>query len=831
MRESGGPGEQRVDFFISHAGADRAWAEWVASQLRDAGHTVELDVWNWAPGQNFIAKISETLARADRVVSLWSAEYFQPARYTTHEWTAALADGRDGRLIPVRIEDVPAAQVPPILRPMVYRDLFGLEEAAARRVLLEAIATPEPPSELPGYPGDGSAVTAATAPRRAGAGERLAGTLPRVWNVPTRNPGFTGRDGLLAALRDGLRSGDLAVVQALQGMGGVGKTQLAIEYAHRFSGGYDLVWWIAAEQPGLILAQVAALAGPLGCAAPETPAPHAAQLVLAELRTRRRWLLIFDNAEIPRDLAAWLPGGSGGHVLITTRTRGWGEVAGAAVEVGVFARDESAAILCGRVPGLPQPEAERLAEELGDLPLGIAQAASYLAESGMPQAQYLDLLRHRAAHILDQGPVMSYPISLAGATQLTMERLGELGEEPPALVQVCAFLAPEKIPLSLFAAAAGQLPQPLAAAAGDPLAWRGVLATVGRSALARVGQHTLQLHRLTQAILRDSLAPERAGALHALAGRILAAGDPGDPNDPAHWPGWAALLPHILAIDPAASDDPGVRSLACNAAWYLLAHGDIGGAHELAAGLYERWGDRLGGDDHHRMWAGTTLASALGWLGDRPAGQRLNEDILARRRRLLGPDDFNSLVSANNLADSLRELGEIQRARELDSDTLARRRRTLGDDHPDTLISAANFGEDLRLMGDYQGARELDEDTLSRSRRVLGDDHPETLATARNLAESLRGVGEHQAARELDEDTLSRSRRVLGDDHPDTLFSAQSLAESLRETGDHQRACELGSDALARLKRLLGEDHPYTMAAARSLARSVRAAGDRQPPG
>ena len=178
-------------------------------------------------------------------------------------------------------------------------------------------------------------------------GPRLPGTMPRMWNIPARNPGFTGRDGLLVAVRERLLAGDRAVVQALHGMGGVGKTQLAAEYAHRFAGAYDLAWWINAEQAGLIGDQFAALGTALGCvqAGAGTEAVRAA--VLAELRARGRWLLVFDNAEDPADVTPWLPGG-GGHVLITSRERGWDEIA-APVEVDVLARSESVAILQGRV--------------------------------------------------------------------------------------------------------------------------------------------------------------------------------------------------------------------------------------------------------------------------------------------------------------------------------------------------------------------------------------------------------------------------------------------------------------------------------------------------
>ena len=808
MHDADGLSAGRVDFFISHAGADHVWAKWVASQLREAGHSVELDV-DWGAGQNFITKISDTLGRADRVVALWSAEYFRPSRYTTHEWSAVLADGRQGRLVPVRIEDVPADQVPPILRPLVYRDLFGLAKGEARRVLLEAVSSPADPGQSPVYPGQGPPGQGPPGHGRpgqpdsiGGSGPRLPGTLPRVWNVPARNPGFTGRDKLLVRLRESLLSGDRAVVQALRGMGGVGKTQLATEYAHRFAGEYDIVWWIAAEQAGLLLDQIAGLATPLRCASTDAPAPVAAQAALAELRASGRWLLVFDNAQAPGDLAPWLPGGTTGHVLITTRTSGWTEVAATPVEVGVFARAESVAVLRSRVPGLAEAEAGQLAGELGDLPLGIAQSASYLADSGMPAAEYLDLVQRRAAHILDQGPLMSYPTSLAGATQLTMERLARDDAGAPALAEICAFLAAEPIPLALFTAAADQLPQPLGAAAADVLAWRKLLAALGRSSLARIDQQALQMHRLTQAILRDRLTPERAAATRALAEKILAASDLGDPADPAAWPGWAQLLPHILAIDPAVSSDPDLRALACNATWYLLMRGDTRGCHDLSRHLYQQWTRQLGSDDHHTLWAANSLASSFGSMGRYPEARRLNEDILARRQRLLGEDQYDALVSANNLADSLRAVGEDQGARELDEDTLARRQRLLGEDHPDTLTSASNLAIDLCALGEHQAARQLNQDTLARRRRVLGEDHPETLDSASNLANDLRALGEHQAARQLNQDTLARRRRVLGEDHPDTLAMAAGLAADLRKLGDDQAARELEEDTLARRSRV-----------------------------
>lgn len=343
----------------------------------------------------------------------------------------------------------------------------------------------------------------------------------RIWgDVPARNLGFTGREELLSAIRVALVSSERATVQALRGIGGVGKTQLAAEYVHRYAPEYDLVWWVAAEHPELIAGQFAELGAALGCGLQGADAASVRRAVLGELHGRERWLLVFDNAESPEQVTRWLPTGRG-HVLITSRAGGWDEVA-APVEVDVLERGESVAVLRRRVPGLGETEAGLVARELGDLLLAVAQAAAYMVQSGMSAAEYVRLVRTRAAEILEHGRPSSYPLTLTAVTLLALDRLEADSPAAAQVMRVCALLAPEPVPARWFTTAAPRLPGPLGVAAAEPLAWGQVLTRVSAQALARVDRQGLLMHRLTQAIIRSILAPNEA-AVRDEADKLLTA--------------------------------------------------------------------------------------------------------------------------------------------------------------------------------------------------------------------------------------------------------------------------------------------------------------------
>ncbi|HKR51479.1 MAG TPA: FxSxx-COOH system tetratricopeptide repeat protein, partial [Pseudonocardiaceae bacterium] len=696
---------------------------------------------------------------------------------------------------------------------------LGIDPSAALQRLEHDIVTHAP--ALDWHPPTSTAsVAARTPPAR----------LAAVWNVGPRNPGFVGRDATLGQLRERLRSAGTAVVQALHGMGGVGKTQLAIEYAYRYGSDYDVVWWVNAEKTNLISEQHAALAAELGLTPPRADTASAVGALRAYLRSRSRWLLVLDNAESPDDLRPWLPDGPG-HTLITSRNPGWGELV-ARVEVDVLPRPESVELIHVTRAGASDAEAGRLADALGDLPLALAQAARFLAETGMSIDHYLSLLETRTEELLDQSPPDSHPLSLAAAVRLSTDRLARIDPAALALVRLGAFLAPELIPADVLTcpiAAPGAARPPeltaLSAAVTSQVVVHRSLGWVGSYGLARIDRG-LQLHRLTQAVLRDQLGAEDAAAYRCYAQALLVAADPGDERDPACWPGWARLLPHLLATDPATSPNPGLRNLAYRAAWYLYYRGDIHPARDLAEHLYRQWREQLGPDDRHTLRAGYILVRFLIDVGHYHHVRQLGEDTLARCRRVLGDDDPDTLYAAHFLAVCLHEEGAFEQARQLNVDTLARRRRVLGDDHLDVHRTAYYLACDLRELGEVETARRIHEDSFAYGRLMLGQDRPETIFAAHELALDLHALGQIDDARQLHEDALARARRVLGEDHIWTMLNADGLARDLLALGEADAARRLSADTLTRARRVHGDESKVTMDIANNLAAALCAVGE-----
>ncbi|MET3421400.1 tetratricopeptide (TPR) repeat protein [Actinoplanes tereljensis] len=809
--------------FISHAGVDRSWAEWASWHLEHAGYDTELDCVDWKAGENFVERMHEALERENPMLVLLSSAYLDPGRFTTDEWTARFAQRRkdvDVKLIPVRIDNVDLRTG--IWAPIIVPSLCDLPSEKAVQLLLESVGGvlgPPAPATAPRYP-DSPAPAASV-----DAGPRRPGSLPSVWNVDRRNPAFTGRDGVLNQVHDGLSGAGRVAVQALHGMGGVGKTQVALEYAYRFAGEYDLVWWVSAEQAGLIGEQFTALGVELGLVEAGADSTVAKSKVLGHLSGQQRWLLVFDNVVDSEDVLPWLPRG-GGHVLITSRRGNWQQIAHA-VELDVLPREEAVRFLAEQLPGVDNDEAGRLAESLGDLPLALAQAAGYLAETGMAVAEYRQLLVEETRAVLDLGRPVDYPRPLAASIALGVAALSEVDPAAVAILRLCALLAPEPIAVDLIVEVAQPtepypaMLAPLPEVIGRPLVRQEAIGRIGAYGLARVGSGTVTVHRLTQAVVRTQMEPSAFAELSVHLQAVLGRMYPGDPRDPASWPDWGRLLPHLLAVDPAHTDDPALRLCACDAVVYLIGRGDTAPARQLAVNLFEEWRHRLGADHRDTLRAASEVIWALRDLGEYSRLQPLVADVLSRQIRTRGESDPDTLRSASDLGIILSLLGDHQHAEEVGRDVWQRRRQVLGEEHPDTLRSASSVAATLRDLGRYQEALTLQHQVWDQRRRVLGEEHPDTLMSANGVASVLGELGDFQEALTLWQQVRERYRQVLGEEHPDTLMAASNVVSGLAKLGRYQEAMTLGQQVWNQHRRVLGEEHPDTLASANNVVSAL----------
>jgi hypothetical protein len=452
-------------------------------------------------------------AEAQRTIAVLSPGYLA-AVYTQPEWAAAFArdpSGEKGTLLPVQVRE---CRLEGLLPQIVYIDLVGLNETAAKeRLLAGARFGRAKPTTAPAFPGE----AARAVPERP----RFPGPPPAVWNVPqARNPNFTGREEMLADLRAALASGQAAALtQAIHGLGGVGKTQLAIEYAYRHRADYSLAWWVRAEEPAALAGDYAAMAAALDL--PQKDAREQAVIVEAVRRWLEQstgWLLVFDNAGEPAVIREYLPRSAGGHVIITSRNPAWGTVA-KPLGVQVFERPTSVEFLLKRTGQTDQEAAGKLAEALGDLPLALEQAAAYVEATADSLSGYLRMFREQQAELLKR-PSPSSDTTVAATWELSFQQVERRSPPAAALLNLCAFLAPDDIPLDIVQQAP-KLPRPLAKAATDAVQFGDATAALRRFSLVSRSGATLSVHRLVQAVTRERMAEDARKRWAAAAARCV----------------------------------------------------------------------------------------------------------------------------------------------------------------------------------------------------------------------------------------------------------------------------------------------------------------------
>ncbi|XHM67864.1 FxSxx-COOH system tetratricopeptide repeat protein [Streptomyces nigra] len=656
---------------------------------------------------------------------------------------------------------------------------------------------------------------------------------PTVWgNIPPRNPNFTGREELLDQLHRRLlvEKATAVLPHALHGMGGVGKSLLAVEYLYRKMTEYDVVWWISAERTAQISLSLVELAPRLGL----TPGSDASSTVDAVLEALRigepysNWLLVFDNAESPETVQRFFPAGGPGNILITSRNPQWASIA-RPLEVDVFLREESKQLLRLRGPEISDEDADRLAEALGDLPLAIEQAAAWHAETGMLVDEYLRLLDEKRVDLLRGTAPLDNQHPVIAAWNISLDQLETKNPAAYQLLQVCSFYAPEPIARALFARMPrGSIAPELDAALEDPIRLGQVIREIGRYSLARFNHrnNSLQMHRLVQAALLYRMTEEDRATMRRGAHLLLAANDPNDPNDINRWDRYGSLYPHVVVSEAVRSQESWVRNLVVNEVIYLLRWGDYTSGRELARTAYEMWSETLGRDHPQTLLVARWLGFLLFTMGSYQEAADLNASVLDAYRRTMGHDAQDTIDALGNVAIDHRVRGDFAESLTLTESVHQQYLRMLGPDDPETLRAAHNLGVSLRLAGDFARARDVDEMTWNSYVNMYGQDHVDTLRTWLGFILDTRELGEYATALTYHREIVERSTALLKADNPLSLSCFRHMAVALRKAGEHEEALTTADRVRAALRARYGDQNPETMAATLELTVHLRHSGD-----
>lgn len=819
-----------VEVFCSYAHADERWRKKLDTHLSMLKRQGLISTWSdrqISAGTDWKHDLDTHLNRASMILLLISPDFLASDFCYSVEMKRALERHQTGE----------ARVIPILIRPVDWK--------GAPFAHLQALPTEAKPISAWSNKDTAFADVAAGIRRAIEDLSQLAISLPQsdfppIWNVPlARNPFFTGREELLARLHTQLRAGQISALsqpQAISGLGGIGKTQLAIEYAYQFRQEYQAVLWARAESTEALTSSYLTLATLLKL--PERNAQEqdiTIQAVKVWLQTHQGWLLVLDNADEPDELTSFLPPIVGGHLLLTTRATALRRLGIAQpIEISLFSVEQGALFLLHRAgllaPDAPleqislseQERARQLSRELGGLPLALDQAGAYLEATKISLETYQSIYQQHTMELLNERRGQDHPNPVATTWALSFQRVEEKSAAAADLLRVCAFLAPDAIGEEILSEGAEELGPVLAPVATNAYLLGQAIETLRAYSLLERDPvtRTLAVHRLVQSIVRAALPVEiqRVWMQHV----VLAVNATFPFIEMENWPVCERLLPHALLCASWIAQTQMASSEAARLLNQTAAYLKNRARYEEAEPLLQRAlaiQEKVLGPEHPNTALGlNNLAYLYNDQGKYTEAEPLLQRALAIYEQALGPEHPDTATSLNNLAYLYYSQGKHTEAETLYQRALAIRERVLGPEHPDTAQSVNNLALIYYNQGKDEEAEVLYRRALAICEQVLGPEHPDTATSLNNLALFYYSQSKNEEAEALLQRALTIRERMLGPEHPDTATSLNNLADLYNSQNRHAEAGMLYQQALAIRERMLGPEHPDTATSLNNLA-------------
>ncbi|WP_280390469.1 tetratricopeptide repeat protein [Nocardia brasiliensis] len=645
---------------------------------------------------------------------------------------------------------------------------------------------------------------------------------PGIDNLPLRPSQFVGRAGELDQLDVVLTDPGQVVVQAVHGLGGIGKSTLVAHWAATRAHGHTPIVWISADTAASVqqgLARFAAALQPV--LAQVLEADQLAERALQWLATHRNWLLVLDNVDDHVIVAEVLARARAGRVVITSRrSSGW-RPGTAIVRLGVLEPEESLRLLLGILATAGPRDSHGAAQlccELGYLPLAIEQAGAYLAQNPFTTPQtYLRMLTDRPGEMHRRAAIGTDPErTIARIWRVTVERITTIEPRAADLLRALAWYGPDAIPLLLCEHIVGL---------------SGLDASVGVLAAYSMvtpdpATDSVSMHRLVQAVARasDPGDPDRSrDAIQFVNSVAISALDkalpPGTVDNPQSWSTWRALLPHIDALAAnTALDTTKIASVLLAAAAFLVYDGQYTrGIEYLQRAIFVR--EQLLGDDHpDTLSARTALGDAYSADDQFTSAIALHEQNLADTERVVGVDHPDALRIRRCLARAYSRAGRVDDGIAILEQTQTDHERVLGNDHSDTLEARHTLTSAYVTANRIGQAIALGERNLTDVEAAFGRDHPRFLVARHALASAYEAAGRIAEAVTLHERNSSDARRLLGPDHLDSLAIGESLSDAHVSAGRIEDAAARYTQNLDDHVRFLGAGHTRTLRLRRRIA-------------